>query len=244
MDIEKNTILITGASSGIGLATASTAIELGARVALIARRADRLSEIATRLGPDAMPVACDVTDPAQIARCVQTVLDTFGRIDVLVNNAGRGFYANIDEIDIAGYRELLELNTIAPLAMMQAVLPQMRRQGRGTIVNVSSGATFGALPGAGGYTSSKAALNMLSDVARIELAETGITVSTMYPFVTDTEFYGSVQTGESAAEAELEAVGQAIHAPDRVAVKILGLIRSGEGKDDLVPKSFGGSLEV
>ncbi|MFC0336879.1 Short-chain dehydrogenase [Kushneria avicenniae] len=244
MDIENATILVTGASSGIGRATAAAAIEQGARVALIARRADRLHEIADQLGPNALAVPCDVTDPAEVERCVQTILDAFGRIDVLVNNAGRGFYANTDEIDIAEYRALLELNTIAPLAMMQAVLPQMRRQGNGAIVNVSSGATFGALPGAGAYTSSKAALNMLSDVARTELSESGISVSTMYPFVTDTEFYGSVQTGERAAERELETVGSAIHSPERVAEKILGLVRSGERQDDLVPKAFGGSLEA
>jgi NADP-dependent 3-hydroxy acid dehydrogenase YdfG len=78
MDIEKSTILITGASSGIGLATASTAIELGARVALIARRADRLSEIATRLGPDAMPVACDVTPPRSHAACKRSLIRSAG----------------------------------------------------------------------------------------------------------------------------------------------------------------------
>ena len=244
MDIEKSIILVTGASSGIGMATASAAVEQGARVALVARREDRLRDLAGQLGPNALAVPCDVTDSAQIETSIRAVLSAYGRIDVLVNNAGRGFYAGIDEIDIAGYRELLELNTIAPLAMMQAVLPQMRRQGSGSVVNVSSGATFGILAGAGAYSSSKAALNMLSDVARVELAESGISVSTIYPFVTDTEFYGSVQEGETAAETELENVGSAIHSSDRVAQKILGLIRSGERQDDLVPKAFGGSLEA
>lgn len=128
--------------------------------------------------------------------------------------------------------------------MMQGVLPKMRRQGQGAIVNVSSGATFGACTAVGAYTSSKAALNMLSDAARIELTEAGIAVSTIYPFVAETEFYGSVQTGESAAEAELEGVGSEIHSRDRVAEKILRLVRSGERQDDLVPKAFGASLGV
>lgn len=244
MDIEKSIIIVTGASSGIGMATATAAIEQGARVALIARREDRLRDLARQLGPNSLAVPCDVTDPAQIEISIQTVLGAFDRIDVLVNNAGRGFYSGINEIDIAGYRALLELNTVAPLAMMQAVTPQMRRQGQGAIVNVSSGATFGILPGAGAYTSSKAALNMLSDVARVELAESGICVSTIYPFVTDTEFYGSVEEGRTAAEMELEKVGSEIHSSKRVAEKILGLIRSGARQDDLVPMAFGGSLEA
>lgn len=244
MDITTANIIITGASSGIGLATARAAIEKGARVALIARREDRLNALVADLGPNALAVPCDVTDAAQIRTAIDKIIAAFGRIDVLTNNAGRGFYAPIEEIDIAAYRALLDLNTIAPLAMIQAVLPQMRHQGRGAIVNVSSGATFGALPGAAAYTSSKAALNMLSDVARTELADIGIIVSTIYPFVTDTEFYEAVQKGEGAAEAELTNVGSAIHSPDQVADKILGLIESGARQDDLVPKAYGGSLEA
>jgi len=145
-------------------------------VALVARREDRLNALVSDLGPNALAVPCDVTEAAQIRTAIDKIIAAFGRIDVLINNAGRGFYAPIEEIDIAAYRALLDLNTIAPLAMMQAVLPQMRRQGSGAIVNVSSGATFGILPGAAAYTSSKSALNMLSDVARTELAEIGIAV--------------------------------------------------------------------
>lgn len=149
MDITTSNIIITGASSGIGLATAKAAIKKGAKVALVARREDRLNALVADLGPNALAVPCDVTDAAQIRTAIDKIIAAFGRIDVLINNAGRGFYASIEEIDIAAYRALLDLNTIAPLAMMQAVLPQMRRQGSGAIVNVSSGATFGVLPGGG-----------------------------------------------------------------------------------------------
>ncbi|MFN3311919.1 MAG: SDR family oxidoreductase [Hyphomonas sp.] len=244
MKIDNSVILITGASSGIGMATAIAAAQAGARVAVLARREDRLRALADRLGPDALVLPCDVTQGAQIEASIAAVLRTFGRLDALVNNAGRGLYAPIDRIDIAGYRALLDLNTVAPLAMMQAVIPQMRRQGVGAIVNVSSGATFGILPGAGAYTSSKSALNMLSDVARLELAEAGISVSTFYPFVTDTEFYAAVSEGQDAAIAEISNIGSSAHAPDRVAEKILDLIRSGECQDDLVPKAYGGSLDL
>lgn len=244
MKIENSIILITGASSGIGMATAIAAVQNGARVALFARREDRLRDLASRLGTDALAVPCDVTDAAQIEAGVARVVEAFGRIDALVNNAGRGFYAPVETIDIAAYRALLELNTVAPLAMMQAVIPQMRRQGVGAIVNVSSGATFGILPGAAAYTSSKTALNNLSDVARVELAQEGISVSTLYPFVTDTEFYGAVRDGQDAATAEIRNAGPAVHSAERVAEKILGLIGTGERQDDLVPKEYGGSLEV
>ena len=244
MQIENSTVLITGASSGIGMATAIAAVQSGARVALLARRGERLRELATRLGPNALALPCDVTVTAQIETCVQKVLDAFGRVDALVNNAGRGFYAPIDKIEVAAYRALLELNTVAPLAMMQAVVPQMRRQGQGAIVNVSSGSTFAVLPGAAAYTSSKAALSTLSDVARVELAEAGISVSTIYPFITDTEFYEAVKDGQDAAKADIRNAGSAAHPPERVAEKILGLIRTGERQDDLVPKEYGGSLNA
>ncbi len=244
MKIENSTIMITGASSGIGEATAIAAVQNGARVILLARREDKLHDIADRLGSNALALPCDVTDAAQIETCIQKALEKFGQIDALVNNAGRGLYASIEDIDIGAYRELLELNTLAPLAMMQAVIPHMRQQGHGAIVNVSSGATFGILPGASAYTSSKTALNTLSDVARVELAEAGITVSTLYPFVTDTEFYGAVEKGQEAAEAEIKGIGEAAHSPERVAEKILDLIRTGERQDDLVPKEYGGSLDT
>lgn len=244
MKIENSTIVITGASSGIGKATAIAAVENGARVVLLARREDKLHDLAARLGSNALALPCDVTDAAQVKTCIQKTLEKFGQIDALVNNAGRGLYSSIENIDIDSYRELLELNTIAPLTMMQAVIPHMQQQGHGAIVNVSSGATFGILPGASAYTSSKTALNTLSDVARVELAEAGISVSTLYPFVTDTEFYGAVEEGQDAAEMEISNIGEAAHSPERVAEKILGLIRTGERQDDLVPKEYGGNLDT
>lgn len=242
MHIENSIVLITGASSGIGKATAIAAVEGGARVALIARRADLLDDLAAGLGAAALALPCDVTDQGQIAAAIAQTMDRFGRIDALVNNAGRGFYAPVATIDLTAYRDLLALNTIAPLAMMQAVIPGMQQQGHGAIVNVSSGATFGILPGAAAYSSSKTALNMMSDVARLELAAAGIAVSTLYPFVTDTGFYDAVQAGQQAADAEIAQVGKAAHDARRVADKILGLIRSGDRQDDLVPKAYGGSL--
>jgi len=238
MKIENSVIVITGASSGIGAATARAASVAGARVVVAARRGDRIRELAGDLR-DARAVRCDVTDAADVASLVATTLDAFGRIDVLVNNAGQGLQAEIDAIALDDFRSLLELNLIAPLAMMQAVLPIMRRQGSGSIVNVSSGTTFADVPGTGAYVATKIALERLSAITRNELDESGIVVSTMIPFATDTEFLESIRAGRSDAEAM--TAGATFDPPDRVAEAILQLIASGEARSDLVPVAYGGT---
>jgi short-subunit dehydrogenase len=238
MDIDGSVIVITGASSGIGAATARAASRAGARLVLAARREDRVTQLAAELG-DAIAVRCDVTDAAQVEALVTSALDAFGRIDVVVNNAGQGLQAEIERLSLDDFRAVLELNLVAPLAVMQAVLPTMRRQGAGSIVNVSSGTTFADVPGTGGYVASKIALERLSAVARNELEGTGITVSTMIPFATDTEFLASIKAGRS--EAEEMTAGAVFDSPEQVADAILDLIRSGDARKDLVPVAYGGS---
>lgn len=242
MKIEEVVIMITGASSGIGQATARASLQAGARVILLARRKDRLDALADGSGK-ALAVACDVTQPDQIANAVRQGLARFGQIDVLINNAGQGLYAAVEEIEAAEFRALLELNLIAPLMMMQAVIPPMRRQGAGRIINVSSGATLATYPGSAAYTSSKAGLNMLSGVARLELADAGITVSVIHPFMTRSEFYQSVKSGQEAAIAQAEQSAAFAHAPERVAEKILAMVESGEAQGDLVPRAWGGTCD-
>ena len=238
MDIKDSVVVITGASSGIGAATARAASRAGARVVLAARREDRITALANELD-GAIAVRCDVTDAAQVAALVQAAFDEFGRIDVVVNNAGQGLQATIDDIALNDFREVLELNLIAPLAVMQAVLPTMRRQKSGAIVNISSGTTFGDVPGTAGYVASKIALERLGGIARNELEGTGITVSTMIPFVTSTEFLTSIKAGRSDAEAM--TAGVQFDTPEQVADAIIELIRSGEPWADLVPAAYGGS---
>ncbi|MGC1001880.1 SDR family oxidoreductase [Pantoea agglomerans] len=242
MKPEEAVIMITGASSGIGEATARAALQAGARVILLARRKQRIDALA-ETSVNALAVACDVTQAAQIDNAVRLGMARFGRIDVLINNAGQGLYAAIDEIDAAEFRALLDLNLIAPLMMMQAVIPQMRRQGAGRIINVSSGATLSTYPGSAAYTSSKAGLNMLSGVARLDLADTGITVSVVYPFMTASEFYQSVKSGQDMAIEQAQQSATSAHSPERVAETLLAVIRSGEAQVDLVPRAYGGSYE-
>ncbi|MFG6475882.1 SDR family NAD(P)-dependent oxidoreductase [Microbacterium sp. P06] len=238
MKIQDSVFVVTGASSGIGAATARAAAAAGARVVLAARREDRLRELAAEL-EGAIAVRCDVTDQAQVAALVQATLDAFGRIDVLVNNAGQGLQAEIERLSLDDFRGVLELNLVAPLAVMQAVLPTMRRQGAGSIVNVSSGTTFADVPGTGGYVASKIALERLSAIARNELEGTGITVSTVIPFATSTEFMSSIRAGR--AEAEAMTAGATFDAPEQVADAILELVESGGSRLDLVPAAYGGS---
>jgi len=242
MEINNAVVLVTGASSGIGAATARAASRAGARVVLIARREDRIRRLADELR-EAVPIRCDVTDAGQVAAAVRMATDTFGRIDVLCNIAGQGMSAPVDQTDADDLRALLELNLIAPLLTMQAVLPIMREQAAGSIVNVSSGITFSALPGSAAYSASKAGLNKLSAVARAELADEGIAVSTMYPFITDTEFTESLR-GDIEAATQLESShAPKPQSPEQVAEAILDLIKTGAEQADLVPEQFGGSYK-
>src|SRR5664279_3874199 len=242
MDINGAVVLVTGASSGIGAATARAASHAGARVVLAARREERIRQLADELG-EAVPVRCDVTDPGQVAAAVHTAMNVFGRIDVLVNNAGQGLHGPVEKIDPDDFCAILELNLIAPLVTMQAVIPIMRKQAAGSIVNVSSGITFSALPGSGAYGASKAGLGKLSAVARAELASEGIAVSTMCPFVTGTEFIESIRAGhQSASQLESRHAPQP-QPPEQVAEAILDLIKTGAEQADLVPEQFGGSYQ-
>lgn len=234
MELDGAVVIVTGASSGIGAATARMAAGQGAKVVLAARRSDRIGGLAAEL-PDALAVPTDLRDPAQIVRLVDTALDRYGRIDVLVNNAGQGLHVPLEQVRLADFVAITQLNVYAPLLAMQAVLPAMRRQGGGVIVNVSSMTSRMVLPGLGAYSASKSALNMLSQVARRELAPDGIVVSLVYPAVTATEFHRSLAAG---AQVGGGSHGPAPHTPEMVAEAILGVIRSGE-EEALLTQSWG-----
>jgi NADP-dependent 3-hydroxy acid dehydrogenase YdfG len=215
MEIDGSVCIVTGASSGIGAAAARVLNERGARVVLAARRADRLEELAAQL-KGALAVETDVTVPGQLERLVARTLDKYGRLDVLVNNAGQGLHVPLEELDPADLRAVFELNVVAPLVGMQVVLPHMRAQSAGAIVNVSSATSLRVFAGLGGYSATKAALNMLSQVGRVEWAASGVSVSVVYPSVTATEFHDHLRAGMIAAGARgiprdpPELVGEAI----------------------------------
>ena len=225
MELDGAVVIVTGASSGIGAATARLAAGRGARVVLAARRTVRIEALALEL-PDAVAVPTDMRDPTDITHLVEATLARYGRVDVLVNNAGQGLHVPIDKLRLEDLRSVTELNFYAPLLAMQAVIPAMRRQGGGAIVNVSSMTSRMVLPGLGGYAATKSALNMLSQVARRELEADGIVVSTVYPSVTATEFHQSLAAGGQVGGGSWG--GPAPHTAEFVAEAILGVIQSGD----------------
>lgn len=223
MEIDGAVCIVTGASSGIGAATARLLSGLGAHVVLAARRTERLEDLAVEL-PGSLVVSTDVTIAAQVERLVARTLDTYGTVDVLVNNAGQGLHVPLEELDPADLRAVFELNVVAPLMGMQAVLPAMRARERGAIVNVSSATSLRVFPGLGGYSATKAALNMVSQVGQLELADAGVAVSVVYPSVTATEFHQGLRAGH------LVSGGHAIQPdpPELPATAIAFAIRTGE----------------
>ena len=196
---------------------------------LSARRIERLEALAREL-PGALAVPTDLRDPTQVRRMVETTLEHHGRVDVLVNNAGQGLHVPLEHVSLEGFSAVTELNVYAPLVAMQAVIPAMRRQGGGAIVNISSGTTRTIIPGLGAYAATKSALNMLSLAAREELAPDGIVVSLVYPWVTATEFHQSLRAGRVHGSG-----GVPPHSAEHVARGIVRAIRCGEAQVVLTP---------
>ena len=228
MEIDDAVIIVTGAGSGIGAATARAANTAGAHLVLAGRRQEPIAAVADELRaarPDRSPLAIptDVTDPSDLEALVGRTLDEHGRIDVLINNAGQGFYSPVADADLDLYRRILEVNLLAPLAAMQKVLPSMRECGRGSIINVSSAVSLRVSPTTGAYASTKAALNQLTAVARAELAPEGITVSLVHPYLTESEFNKALLGGEPILAAAMAPQ----HSAEYVASSNMDLIRSG-----------------
>lgn len=205
MEIKDKVVLITGASAGIGLATAQLLAKEGAKLALNARSKDKLDQLAKVLpGSEVFPA--DMADEQAVRDLIEKVQRKFGRLDVLVNNAGRGMSCPLELIDISEYRRLIDLNVIGPLVAMQAVIPVMRSQGGGSIISISSGTTLMYAPGLSGYSATKRALNGLSLTARNELSKDKIAVSVVYPYVTKSDFYKNLVSNETILKTADEFV--------------------------------------
>ncbi len=191
MDIQDKVVIITGASEGIGLATARLFAQEGAKVALAARSADTLHTIVNELHEqhrEAVAVPTDMRNKDAIEAMVDSVFQQYGRIDILINNAGQAVRGNVADVDIDQFRQVFELNVLGPVEAMQALIPKMRQNGGGLIINVSSDVTHMHLPVISAYAATKAALNMISDTAREELASENIRITTMFPRATATNF--------------------------------------------------------
>ncbi|GAA2277238.1 MULTISPECIES: oxidoreductase [Kitasatospora] len=200
--------LITGASSGFGQAITEAAVTAGDTVVAAARRPEALDALAAAHPDRVIPVALDVTDPARISAVVAEVLLWYGRIDVLVNNAGRGLIGAVEESTDRELRDLMELHFFGPAALTRAVLPQMRHQGSGAVVQMSSMGGRFSFPGVGAYSATKFALEGLSEALAQEVAPFGIKVLVVEPGAFRTGFAGGGALQQSAAiPAYEETVG-------------------------------------
>lgn len=196
--INKDAIwFVTGSSKGLGKAIAEQALEAGYRVAATARRREDLDELAARYPEAMLPVVLDVSKPEQIGPAVQAAERRFGAVDVLVNNAGYGYFSAIEEGDDAGVRAMFETNVFAPVNLVKAVLPGMRQRKRGYIVNISSVGGMVTFPAIGYYHMAKFALEGMSETLAKEVAPFGIGVTVVEPGAFRTDFRGAATEKQS-----------------------------------------------
>ncbi len=191
MRIQGARAIVTGASSGIGQATARALVEAGAQVVLASRQRERLEEVARAMaGLPGRPlvVPTDVREASSVQAMVAEAVAHMGGVDILVNNAGVGLDASLAQGDVDHMRYVLDVNLLGAVHCIQAVVPHMQAQGRGVIVNVSSVAGRLAMPYGAIYSASKAALAALSTALRVELAPYGIKVVAVFPGYTSTPF--------------------------------------------------------
>lgn len=203
------TWLVTGCSSGFGREIALAALAAGARVAVTARRPGAVADICERYPDRSLALALDVTDAAQREAAVADTLARFGQLDVLVNNAGYGYVAAVEEGEDAAVRAMFETNFFGALHMTRAVLPHFRERGAGRILNNSSQAGLMANPGTGYYSASKYALEGLMEALGREVAPLGIQVVSVQPGAFRTDWAGrSMQRSPQRMEAYAGSVGK------------------------------------
>jgi NADP-dependent 3-hydroxy acid dehydrogenase YdfG len=224
------TAIVTGASSGIGEATARLLAKGGCNVVLAARRADRLDSLAAELGEGALPTPTDVTDPAACAALVARTVERFGSLEILVNNAGLGLYGSIPDGDPEDWRKMFDVNVLGVLYATRAAVRHMLHRGTGDIVFVSSLAGR-RVPRADAtvYAATKHAVTAIAEGLRMDVHEKGIRVIDVEPGLVRTEFpkssYGDAEeyyenSGFVPLEAEdiAAAVVYAVSQPARVSV--------------------------
>lgn len=190
MELDGKVVVVTGASMGIGEAIAQNFAAEGASVVLLSRDTQRAEAARLRLGflDRTIALSCDVRHSEEIDRALGLTLHHFKRVDVWVNNAGHGLLDSVASVDNAASHELFETNFFGALSAMQAVIPVMRQQGGGTIINISSVAGHIPIPFHAAYSASKFALNAIGKAARVELRKDGIHVLTVCPGYVRTAF--------------------------------------------------------
>ncbi|WP_432013595.1 SDR family NAD(P)-dependent oxidoreductase [Streptomyces cucumeris] len=201
---------ITGSSRGFGRRFAEAALSRGDKVAATARNADSLADLAAAHGDAVLPLTLDVTDKAAATAAVRKAHEHFGRLDVILNNAGHGHFGMVEELAEQEIRGQFETNVLGALWVTQAALPYLRAQGSGHIVMLSSMLGVAAFPNTGAYTASKAALEGLSDSLSQEVAAFGIKVTIVEPGAFSTEF--AAASASSAPLPAYDGVREAVNA--------------------------------
>lgn len=203
--LEGRVALVTGASSGIGEATAVALAAEGARVALGARRSDRLAEVVKRIDADggtALALDLDVTDEAQANEAVARTRTELGGLDIVVNNAGLMLLGAIVGADTEDWRRMIATNVLGLMYVTHAALPPLLAQGSGDIVNISSVAGRTARAGAGAYNASKWAVNAFSESLRQEVTARGVRVTVVEPGAVATELTNHITDAQARAGIE------------------------------------------
>jgi len=213
--LEGRVALITGASSGIGKATAYVFVREGASVALAARSEEKLCEIADSLGPVAAAVPCDVTKDSDRQQAVRTTIERFGKLDILVNAAGIIKTGTIETTTIEDWDEMFDINVRSVQRLIQLALPHLI-ENKGAIVNVSSVCGLRSFPGILAYAASKAALDQLTRCASLELAPKGVRINAVNPGVVRTELHRRGGMSEEEYAKFLEHSAKVSHPLGRV----------------------------
>lgn len=198
MDLSGKSVLVTGAGSGIGRATAVKIANRGAKLTLTGRREEPLRETARLVeeaGGEARVVAGDVTDPATRERAVRTAVESFGGLDVLVNNAGNVRAGRLEDTDPDDIRTQIEVNLLAPILLTRTAIPALRESGDAAVANVSSGFGLVGMPFYATYASTKAGIAHFGEALRRELFGEGVHVMTIFPGATETPMMESNEAG-------------------------------------------------
>lgn len=198
MKLHGKVAVITGASMGIGEAIARLFLQEGAKVVLCARDLPRTEAATQRIGgtgENTLAVSCDVSKREQVDALMQAALKKFGRIDVLVNNAGFGLNDSVEKMNVADLRAMFDTNLFGTIECIQAVAPIMRQHGGGDIINISSVSGHISTPYMGGYAATKHAMNAIGKAARLELLRHNINVCTVCPGYIATEFTKNMVKG-------------------------------------------------